>query len=155
MIYQFYILGWVTKAKNQYGCGSCAAFAAVGAVESSLLKAGAEPSTLDISEQWLLDCSGQGSCAGASINAYQNWMVRDGNLVHEKDNPYKGRKKDQCPSVPYWSPGYKITMALTLWSTTDERIMTHIMEFGATVVGLYAKDPGFVHYKSGVFDECR
>merc|ERR1719350_2090657 len=28
------------------------------------------------------------------------------------------------------------------------------MEFGATVVGLYASDAGFEHYKSGVFDKC-
>ena len=61
-----YILGFVSPVRNQGGCGSCAAFAAVGAAESSLLKAGAAASTLDLAEQWLVDCKPDN----------YNWMQR-------------------------------------------------------------------------------
>merc|ERR1712203_1309459 len=53
-----------------------------------------------------------------------------------------------------WSRGYKITKAPVAWRPSDEQIMKHVMEFGATAVALYASDKGFGHYKSGVFDKC-
>ena len=143
--------------KNQGGCGSCAAFAAVGAAESSLLKAGATLSTLDLAEQWLVECKPKGAngCRGAGLSAYQKYMAKEDVLMHENDRPYIGKTTFQCPSGPYWSPGYKIIKAATAWKPSDEQIMVHVMEFGATAVGLYASDPGFGHYKSGVFDKCK
>merc|ERR1712088_368051 len=103
--------GWVSAVKNQGACGSCAAFAAVGAAESSLLKAGAARASLDLSEQWLVDCkpANANGCNGASLSTYQQHMASTGNLMHENERPYKGSTTFQCPSGPYWSPGYKIT----------------------------------------------
>merc|ERR1712223_114116 len=148
--------GFVSPVRNQGGCGSCAAFAAVGAAESSLLKAGAAANTLDLAEQWLVDCKPEGAngCNGAQLHTYQQHMANTGKLMHENERPYKGSTTFQCPSGPYWSPGYKIVKAPTAWNPTDEQIMKHVMEFGATVVGLYASDARFGHYKKGVFDKC-
>ena len=150
-------LGWVSPVRNQGACGSCAAFAAVAAAESSLLKAGAAIELLDISEQWMVDCKPPGAkgCKGASLVAYHNYMAQKGKFMHENDHPYKGSTEFQCPSGPYWSPGYKIIENPTAWNPTDEQIMAHVMEFGATTVAVYASDPGFNHYKSGVFDTCK
>ena len=53
------IAEYVTKAKNQGGCGSCAAFGEAGLFESVMLKAGAEMKGLDLSEQYLVDCAYQ------------------------------------------------------------------------------------------------
>jgi C1A family cysteine protease len=51
----------VTPVRNQGGCGSCWAFGAVGVMESAMLIAGqGNPSTLDISEQYLLSCNTYG-----------------------------------------------------------------------------------------------
>ena len=143
--------------RNQGGCGSCAAFAAVGAAESSLLKAGAAAATLDLAEQWLVDCKPENcnGCNGASLHGYQEYMAKEGKLMHETVRPYLGKTEFQCPAGPYWSPGYKITKAPTAWSPSDDQIMAHVMEFGATAVALYASDSGFGHYKSGVFDTCK
>ena len=43
--------GLVTPARDQMSCGSCAAFAATGAHETCMLKAGARMNGLDLSEQ--------------------------------------------------------------------------------------------------------
>ena len=50
------IKGWVTAVKNQGSCGSCAAFAAHAQHETTLVKAGATLSGMDLSEQHLIDC---------------------------------------------------------------------------------------------------
>ena len=143
--------------RNQGGCGSCAAFAAVGAAESSLLKAGAAAATLDLAEQWLVDCKPEGAngCNGAQLPSYQRYMAAKDHLMHENDRPYQGKTEFQCPNGKYWSPGYKITKAPVAWRPSDEQIMKHVMEFGATAVALYASDKGFRNYKSGVFDKCK
>ena len=52
--------GWVTEAKSQGNCGSCAAFAATGLHETCMAKAGASIRSLDLSEQYLVDCGYNG-----------------------------------------------------------------------------------------------
>ena len=52
--------GWVTEAKSQGNCGSCAAFAATGLHETCMAKAGAPIRSLDLSEQYLVDCGYNG-----------------------------------------------------------------------------------------------
>merc|ERR1711878_202576 len=74
--------GWVSAVKNQGACGSCAAFAAVGAAESSLLKAGAAKGSLDLSEQWLVDCK------PANANGRGNHAVVAVGWGTEKNIPY-------------------------------------------------------------------
>jgi hypothetical protein len=57
----------VTPARDQMSCGSCAAFAATGAHETCMLKAGARMNGLDLSEQMLVDCGFNGQvCAPSS-----------------------------------------------------------------------------------------
>ena len=66
--------------KSQGSCGSCAAFATVGAIEVCLKKAGSiVPLTdLDSSEQQLVDCAygfqGANGCLGAQMHSYPNFV---------------------------------------------------------------------------------
>jgi hypothetical protein len=56
---------FVTSVKNQGGCGSCWAFAAVAVAESALLIEHNTPGVdIDLSEQFLLSCAGAGTCLG-------------------------------------------------------------------------------------------
>jgi len=93
--------GYVSSVKNQGGCGSCAAFATMGAVESC----GAIKTYQlddDLSEQYILDCayghwyfSIHGifpckGCQGASAVSYMDWLRKnnDGHVQEEWSYPY-------------------------------------------------------------------
>jgi cathepsin L len=79
--------GKVPPIRNQGGCGSCWAFAVMGAYESSyLIRNNTMP---DTSEQAMLSCSGPGSCAGGWPHDALNWLVASG-TDKEADYPYTG-----------------------------------------------------------------
>ena len=147
--------------KDQGNCGSCVAFATVGAIEATLIKVGADPDSLNLSEQWLLDCSPYGGgCAGSGDNAYSKWIPTRGVLMHEDDYPYTATAdKDICafsasrPDLQYWSPGYKIDNSIWKWKCTDEEIMMQMMQYGSVMMTVMVEN-GFGNYKSGVFDGC-
>ena len=70
--------GIVTPVRHQKSCGSCAAFATGGAMETCLMKGGASLTDLDISEQQLVDCAygsdGANGCDGAYISSYPKFI---------------------------------------------------------------------------------
>ena len=72
--HELIFIGIVTAAKNQGSCGSCAAFASAGAIETCFAKAGSKLSGLDLSEQQLVDCNygknGAKGCNGAGLKTY-------------------------------------------------------------------------------------
>merc|ERR1712168_1716383 len=111
--------GGVSSVKNQAQCGSCAAFAAVGAIESCT-KITVGNMADDLSEQHLLDCAynhvftdGSGSwgcygCDGAWPQGYIDWIT-DENSYNQEESAYpytSGRTGDvtSCrPSSSGWS----------------------------------------------------
>ena len=55
----------VTSVKNQGSCGSCWTFAAAGYAESRVIIAGDyNKNNIDLSEQYLLECTSYSSCTG-------------------------------------------------------------------------------------------
>ena len=92
--------GIVTPAKNQGSCGSCWAFASVGAFESHLLKQfGFGPT--DLSEQQQVSCNlSWYGCCGGSSTALQYW--EDEGPIYESCFPY-GESATYCPP-PFGPP---------------------------------------------------
>merc|ERR1719412_2843458 len=155
--------GWVTAVKNQGSCGSCAAFAAHAQHETTMVKAGATLSGLDLSEQHLIDCGydqdAMNGCNGASPHGYQNWFAKNGGVSkHESKYPYLGTSpKLTCTAakkVANWSPGYKISKATWDYKCTEGKLKKLVKSKGAVAVGVYAADNDFYSYKSGVFNKC-
>ena len=80
--------GIVSPIKNQRGCGSCAAFAAVATVESCFAqKTGV---IADLSEEHLVNCLATDGCKGWWTNVYLESIVSQngGKLEQESCCPY-------------------------------------------------------------------
>ena len=87
--------GIVTSAKNQGSCGSCWAFASVGAFESHLLKAFSFGPT-DLSEQQQVSCNlDMSGCCGGGMEALQWWEI--GRPITEACLPY-AESGTSCPT---------------------------------------------------------
>ena len=106
--YDILFLGYVTPVKSQGSCGSCAAFATVGAIEVCLKKAGSivPLADLDSSEQQLVDCAygfqGANGCLGAQMHSYPNFVkVGQSVLVHALWDPSLGPR----PYAPIFFSG--------------------------------------------------
>jgi C1A family cysteine protease len=93
---------WTTPIRNQGACGSCAAFATTGAIESRLEIAFGN-STLgpDLSEAHLFFCGGGGSCARGWYPSAALDTARDTGITDEGCYPYD--VSDQtCSLCPDW-----------------------------------------------------
>ncbi len=112
--------GAVTPAKHQGSCGSCWAFASVGALESKILMAGGPE--YDLSEQQLVSCSNY-DCDGGTSSAIRLWndegpMEESCTGYEDYDTPYPGPgsnvncyELDSCGELPYNAKGdYTVNM---------------------------------------------
>lgn len=141
-----------SSVKNQGGCGSCWAFAAMGAVESQyLIRAGVE---LDFSEQWLVSCTDAGTCNGGWYGRAMDYMVSEKDPYDkigaplEEMFPYEA--KDINCSVPSEAQRYLITD----WEAVQQDIdamKQAIQTYGPIAVTIYADDL-FQCYVGGVFN---
>jgi len=142
--------GYYTSIKNQGSCGSCWAFAAVGLLESMILKN--DGIEVDLSEQYMVSCNTwDWGCNGGY---WPNDMLVDPGAAMESCFPYVASDAP-CQSCP--TP-YQIQS----WSFVTEDgvvpdtalIKQAIYTYGAVQAGVYV-DRWFQLYESGVFDRCR
>jgi uncharacterized repeat protein (TIGR02543 family) len=78
---------WMTPVKNQGGCGSCWAFAAVGATEMLANVYFNRHLDLDLSEQHALSCMNGGGCGGGHPGPVYDYIINLG-IMNESCFPY-------------------------------------------------------------------
>jgi hypothetical protein len=109
--------GIVTPAKNQGGCGSCWAFAAVGAMESHILKLPAG-SAEDLSEQQQVSCNtAMAGCSGGNSSSIRYWEAKG--PLYETCFPYTANDSTPCAEAGCTQLPYRVIDWATESPTTD------------------------------------
>jgi C1A family cysteine protease len=135
------------KVKNQGNCGSCWAFACVGALESAWqIKTG---TLVSLSEQDFLDCSGAGDCDGGNpFAAYENKARANSGIDTEDCYPYQeaqGSCKEDASCFTAFPTGIHVIQS-------EDELETYVSGTGPTI-GLVAVDSGrgWFDYTDGVY----
>ncbi len=115
--------GWVTPAKNQGQCGSCWAHAAVGTIESRILKNGGPQ--YDLSEQQQISCNTtmSGCCGGSGSSLlfyYSNKPVLESSAQYgEGGTSCPVERSKTCADIHGTSVNYLASGYYTVDRTVD------------------------------------
>ncbi|XP_067687211.1 cathepsin L-like proteinase isoform X2 [Haliotis asinina] len=142
--------GYVTSVKNQGRCGSCWAFAAVGALEGQQYKKNKK--SVNLSPQYLVDCSspqGNRGCSGGLPTKAYAYVILKG-IATDKSYPYRG-VAGACKSRSSITIGLNIKGFKTLRS--DAKLKNALAYIGPISVGIQT-GPRMQSYKRGVFNDC-
>ncbi len=145
---------WITPVRNQWTCGSCVAFAAIGAFEAQLrISSGLPDYTIDLSEQHLFSCGG-GSCTGgwqidAAFTRCQNVGVPD-----EACLPYRHVDDNCADACSNWqSRAWRIqdweSLGGWFWPPSVQEIKTALNQGPIACSMIVYSD--FMDYTGGVY----
>jgi cathepsin L len=140
--------GGETPVENQKTCGSCWAFATAAAFESNYrINTG---TTIDVSEQEILDCNGKYSCKGGWW-AFE-YIKKSGGITSAVMYPYTA-VQGSCQQKPkmYIEDTYGFVQKDGLTPSIDE-IKDALCSHGPIVAAVRATD-AFRAYVAGVFNE--
>ncbi|EER02713.1 cathepsin L, putative [Perkinsus marinus ATCC 50983] len=145
----------LTPVKDQGSCGSCWAFSTTGALEAQY--AIATGKLLSLSEQQLVDCSsgyGNNGCEGGLMDdAYE--YIKSAGLDQESTYSYNGTD-DVCQgSLAKRSDGIPAgeVTGFHMLDKTEQSLMKALADAPVSVA-MYAADPDFRFYKSGVYSSA-
>merc|ERR1712215_514478 len=153
-------LGLVTPVKDQYDCGSCAAFATTAAIETCFAKLTGHLD--DYSEQQLIDCAygndGAYACDWAYTDSYLDWTLEnDGGLAHESIYPYLNVKPNLvCPKLDDHKRGAKLTNYSYIRDGNEELLKSLVFEHGAAIATVHVNTNKDLWntYGGEIFDDC-
>jgi len=151
--------GGLPPIRDQGDCGSCWAFATVGALECAIkIKDGIN---VDLSEQWLVDCATglfwYGCDGGISAHDWHKGSRTDScggyGAVLETDYPYVGYGSScRCPKPHYYTINDWHYVGPMLGIPSLDALKTAIYHYGPIVASMEAKE-SFLAYKGGVYND--
>ena len=141
---------YITPIRDQGGCGSCWAFAAIGALEGHINAYYNDPDIdVDLSEQDLVSCSSTGSCGGGYTNFALTYIQQYG-VCNESCFPYAASDESCTQKCENWQDdAWKITSWQSVALNKNE-IKNALITKGPLVAGMevYAD---FFSYDGGIY----
>eukprot|EP01132_Coremiostelium_polycephalum_P009136 gene9136-11194_t len=148
----------VSPVKDQRGCGSCYAFAALAGLESYYLKK--YKKIIDLSEQQILDCNRGGKfankgCREGSVNNVYSYLKKYGGVTSESIYPYHG-KVEKC-SFDKSTAKVKISNFYMVKGRDENKLKKIVATKGPVAVGFQSNIPEFKNYGGGIFhsNKCK
>ncbi|KAL1460119.1 hypothetical protein WDU94_012057 [Cyamophila willieti] len=140
--------GAVTGVKNQGRCGSCWAFSATGGLEGqTFMKTG---KLVSLSEQNLIDCSGEGCNGGRAEDAFQ-YIEKNKGIDTEDSYPYDGQD-EQC-KYNAGNEGAEDTGYSSIESGDEDALKKAVASIGPISVAIDASHDSFQQYSGGIYSE--
>ncbi|CEG43342.1 RxLR-like protein [Plasmopara halstedii] len=145
--------GCVTQVKNQGQCGSCWAFAAVGALESAICLAG-KP-LIPLSEQQLIDCDESSyACQGGFPGDALSFIQQTDGVCTEESYPYvSGTSGDRETCQTSCTPQTPTIRSVVAVPESDAGLV-RALSGRPVAVGVAAGNPTWKQYKSGIVSSC-
>ncbi|CAI8591022.1 unnamed protein product [Vicia faba] len=139
--------GAVTPVKNQGHCGSCWAFAAVGAIEGIVaIETG---KLLNFSEQEVLDCSKSNGCkGGSSIKAFE-WVIGNEGVALESDYNYTAVKGTICKASQIQNSPFSAINSFNHVNQSEEGLLCAVVKQPIKVSFHVTRD--FKDYTHGIY----
>jgi C1A family cysteine protease len=138
--------GAVTSVKNQGSCGSCWAFAAAAGAESTLILSGKENATVDLSEQYLVECTYGSDCGGTYYMSYVMEEILEG-VPREATYPYIPWQSS--PGICSTDQKVEVAEDYFQYDYLDDEEIIELLQKGPLVITISAD--GWSYYSSGVF----
>ena len=141
--------GLVTGVKNQGQCGSCWAFGATAAHESYQIQTKGQSSSINLSEQQLVDCSGafgNAGCNGGLASSALKWIKANGQ-TEQRNYPYTA-KQAAC-SIS--SGDYRISDVNYVSSGSCSELEDKLTK---RPVAVRVDASNWSLYRSGIFSNC-
>jgi len=141
---------WTTPVRHQGACGSCVAFATVGAIESRLEIAYNDPQlNPDLSEAHLYFCGSGRTCAQGWYPVSAMDASRDTGVADEGCYPYVGQDQ-ACAVCPDWES--RVTKISRWEGLTDVNQMKQQLAEHGPFEATMAVYVDFYYYTSGVYE---
>ncbi len=147
---------YVTPVRNQGKCGSCWAFAVVGALESlALITLDNPDADLNLSEQTLVSCAAAGSCEGGLLDEAVEHLRKSG-VPSEDCYPYR-EHNSACGLICDGGLGFYSSYGIKDWVNLTTGSAPNLQALKALLVTLgplsvsYLLFEDFYYYEGGIY----